>query len=157
MKLAIIACVLSSGFAALAQDNAEIVSKVDAVRYPPLSRQARVQGDVRLHSGPKGVEVISGHPLLVPAATQSLQDLGKLSANVDVIYHFVLIDGTRITSRVEKKGDAFDRLILRALGLKTERIIREPVCGDTDTPKNRIDLTKSPLEVWVYDSVCPVG
>jgi len=47
MRLAILA--LSMSFATLAQDSAEIVSKVEAVKYGPLSRLASVEGDVRLH------------------------------------------------------------------------------------------------------------
>lgn len=156
MRLAIIACIFSIGAAALAQDNAEIVSKVEAVKYPPLPRQARIQGDVQLHPGPKGVEVISGHPLLAETAMQSLKDLGKLSATeVDVIYHFNIVDGdVRIimTSRTVQKGDAFYRLILRALGMKTEKVIKEPV-SVVDLPKNRIDLSKNPVEIWIYGSV----
>jgi hypothetical protein len=54
--------------------------------------------------------------LLFPAALDNLRSLGKLSAiEVEVVYHFVLVDaGTRITRTTVKKGDAFDRLILRA-------------------------------------------
>jgi hypothetical protein len=155
VKLAPIACILLIAFAALAQDNAEIVSKVEAVKYAPLPRMARIQGDVRLHLGPKGVELISGHPLLVPAATQSLTDLGNLSeTEVDVIYHFGLVDPTvQIISKTVQRGDAFDRLILRALRIKAEKTVREPECVETAAPKNRIDLTKNPVEIWIYGSV----
>jgi TonB family protein len=54
------------------------VSKIDPA-YPPLARQARIQGDVRLRAsaGPDGhvthLEVISGHPLLVPAAIEAVK------------------------------------------------------------------------------------
>ena len=54
-----------------------------------------------------------------------------------------------------KKGDAFDRLILRVLGFKTEKTIKEKECIDTEPPENRIDSTKAPIEVWVYHrSLC---
>lgn len=48
-------------------------------QYPPLARQARVQGTVRLEAviNRDGVieelQVISGHPLLVQAALQAVQ------------------------------------------------------------------------------------
>jgi hypothetical protein len=108
MRIAIIACFFSIGLAALAQDNAEIVSKVEAVRYYPLSRSAGIQGDVRLHLGANGVEVISGHPLLTPTATQSFKDLGV----ADAVYHFSLVDPmVQITSRTVQRSDACGRLI----------------------------------------------
>jgi hypothetical protein len=149
MRLAIIACIFSSGLVALAQDTAEIVTKVEAVKYPPLPRQARIQGDVRLHLGANGVEVISGHPLLVQTATQSFKDLGA----ADAVYHFNLVDPTvRITNRTVKRGGALGRVIFRALGMKTEKVIKEPECVDNDPPKNKIDLTKNPAEIWIYGS-----
>ena len=42
--------------------------------YPPLARLARIEGQVRLEFGlsregnPSSITVVSGHPLLVPAA-----------------------------------------------------------------------------------------
>jgi len=153
MRLAIMVCIFSIGFAALAQDNAEIVSKVEAVIYPVLGRLTRTEGDVRLHLGLKGAEVISGHPLLVPTAAQSFKDLGV----ADAVYHFDLVDPTiRIVSRTVQRGDAFDRLILRALRIKTEKIVQEPECVETDPPTNKIDPAKSPVEIWIYGSgACP--
>ena len=47
--------------------------------YPPLARQARIQGVVKLHSviakdgTVQGLRVISGHPLLVPAAVDAVR------------------------------------------------------------------------------------
>jgi len=47
--------------------------------YPPLARQARVQGSVQLTAtiGRDGrvqqVQVMSGHPLLVPAAIEAVK------------------------------------------------------------------------------------
>jgi hypothetical protein len=153
MRIVTIACFFSIGLPALAQDNSEIVWKGEPVIYPVLGRLTRTQGDVRLLLGPKGVEVISGHPLLVPAAMQGFKDLGEF----DVIFHFSLVDPTiRIASRTVQRGDAFDRLILRALRIKTEKIVREPECVETDPPKNRIDFAKDPVEIWIYGSrACP--
>jgi protein TonB len=53
--------------------SAKLVNQVRPV-YPPLARQARIQGTVRLEAviNKDGVieelKVISGHPLLIPAA-----------------------------------------------------------------------------------------
>ncbi len=58
--------------------NANLVSRVNPV-YPPLAKQARIQGAVHLTVviGRDGliqnIEVISGHPLLVPAAQEAVK------------------------------------------------------------------------------------
>jgi protein TonB len=55
-----------------------IVNKVQPV-YPPLARQTRVQGTVRLHAiiskdgSVQQLEVMSGHPLLVQAALDAVK------------------------------------------------------------------------------------
>jgi protein TonB len=47
--------------------------------YPPLARQARIQGTVRFNAiiGKDGrienLTLVSGHPLLVPAATEAVK------------------------------------------------------------------------------------
>lgn len=51
--------------------------KLAPLRYPPLSRQARIAGDVRVnvHVRPDGTvasaEALSGHPMLAPAAVEN--------------------------------------------------------------------------------------
>jgi TonB family protein len=56
----------------------QVLQRVPPV-YPPLAKQARIQGTVRLRAeiGTDGkvvsMTVISGHPLLIPAAQESLQ------------------------------------------------------------------------------------
>src|SRR6202008_4084985 len=57
---------------------AKLVNKVQPV-YPPLARQTRISGTVRLHAlisktgQVEQLEVISGHPLLVRAAMDAVQ------------------------------------------------------------------------------------
>jgi hypothetical protein len=146
------AYILAALFAALglAQDA--------AITYPRLAEYARIQGEVKLRLGPDGVSVISGHPLLVPAAKASFQKLAQFDGQeVEAIYHFVLTEGgsPRTTVTTVKKGDAFDRVILRALRLKTEKTIVNYECVTGYKPENRIDSSKRPIEVWVYGVVCP--
>jgi len=55
-----------------------LVNKVQPV-YPPLARQTRISGTVRLHAlisksgAVESLEVLSGHPLLVRAAMDAVQ------------------------------------------------------------------------------------
>lgn len=57
---------------------AKIVSKVNPV-YPPLARQTRISGTVRLHAiiakngAVEQLEVLSGHPLLVQSALDAVR------------------------------------------------------------------------------------
>jgi protein TonB len=58
--------------------SANLLSKVTPV-YPPMAKQARIQGTVSLTAtiGLDGhvqnLQVISGHPLLVPAALEAVK------------------------------------------------------------------------------------
>ncbi len=58
--------------------QANLISKVNPV-YPPLAKQARIQGVVHLTTTiaadgtVQNIEVISGHPLLVPAAMEAVK------------------------------------------------------------------------------------
>jgi TonB family protein len=57
---------------------AKIIERVEPV-YPPLARQTRVQGTVRLHAiiatdgSVEELEVISGHPLLIQSALDAVR------------------------------------------------------------------------------------
>ncbi len=57
---------------------ANLESKVDPA-YPPLAKQARIQGTVRFNigigrdGGVVSLEVVNGHPLLIPAAAEAVR------------------------------------------------------------------------------------
>ena len=57
---------------------ASLINRVQPV-YPPLARQTRISGTVRLHAiisksgAVQQLEVISGHPLLVQAALDAVR------------------------------------------------------------------------------------
>ena len=105
MRLTLLSCMFLVALAALAQDDHGTVSKVESITYPPLPLLARIHGEVRLSSGPEGVKVVSGHPLLKPVAVDSLEGLGKVwPTQVEVVYHFVLIDGNRITRKTVRRA-----------------------------------------------------
>src|SRR5438067_796485 len=60
--------------AALAQEHKISVQKFEAPKYPPIARQARIQGEVKLalevaaDGSVTDVKVLSGPPLLTQAA-----------------------------------------------------------------------------------------
>jgi hypothetical protein len=146
---------LLAPLAASAQDTSGLVSKVAAMPYPSLAFQARVQGDVRLRSGPDGIIVISGHPLFTDAAVNNLKGLDKLSdVEIEATYHFVLVANAefQVVRRVEKKGNRFERLILRTLNKKTEKVVEYSQCVEGET-KNKVVFTENRLETWINRSV----
>jgi hypothetical protein len=113
---------------------ASVHPDLSALRYPPLARQARIHGTVRLsvtlHDGaPTEITMVAGHPLLVPAATENLKkwrfDAG-LPRTIVADYSFVLTDSDT-TSRRILRGDSLDRLFLR--------IFRRPVYRDIQSCK----------------------
>jgi hypothetical protein len=159
MRLQCLAGVLAVVFlvplATFAQERSGLASKVEAVRFPPLARQARIHGDVKLRSGPGGITLVNGHPLLAPIALDNLKELGRVSdAEIEAVYHFTFVNETetRVTRTVVKKGNRFTRLILRAFGMKTETVVEGTQCIENPVRPNRIDFKHNSIEVWIYAS-----
>jgi hypothetical protein len=152
----LLAVSLFTSLATYGQDHSRLEARVEAVRFPPLARMARIQGDVRLHSSPDGITLISGHPILTPVAIDNLKQLGKLSEmDSDFVYHFVFVNETesRVARTTVKKGNRFERIILRAFLMKTEKVVEGLQCIDHPVrQKNKIDLMTNPIEVWIYET-----
>ena len=134
--------------------EAEYNWHADNVHYSPLAEQARIQGDVRLRVNSGVVALVSGHPLLAPLAIENAKTFGPVpgQSNLDVTYHFV-IAGTAIsvpTSKTVKRGNALERAVLRALGFKTERVVRTYECKEGVAPASDIQIDGAVVEVWVY-------
>jgi hypothetical protein len=97
---------------ALAQTPEDVLrSQIATARYAPLAEQARIQGDVHLKLNSGVVTVLSGHPLLAPIAVESAKAFGPVQGRteLDVTYHFVLIDTSVLTSTMVKRGNALER------------------------------------------------
>ena len=127
---------------------AAIAPAQDGIRYPPLAKQARIQGDVVISHG----TVVSGHPILVPAALQGLPSLGLAHGDENVVFHFVVRDaGFWLRPQVVRSGSAFERFIWRLLGTKTGYTIEYEVygCGGPSGP-SYVDYSGAQIEVWVY-------
>jgi hypothetical protein len=148
--------------AALAQsdDDDELRAKVATAHYPPLAQQARIQGDVRLEANSGVVTLVSGHPLLTQAAIDNARVLGSIEGQerLAITYHFAIVDTTHteLTSTIQKRGDAFDRAVLRMLGLKTEKAVRSYQCRSDAAPASDIKASGAVVEIWVYGrTFCP--
>ncbi len=123
-KACIIGCLLAG--AAVAQTEDGLRASIANLHYTPLAEQARIQGDVRLKINAGIVALVSGHGLLAPPAIYHAKTIGSIEghASLDVTYHFIILDNAISvpTSRTVKRGNALERLVLRALGFKTERL-----------------------------------
>ena len=147
----------------LRAQNNSIANKLEEVTYPRLPRLAGIHGDVRVRlTSSRDVELVSGHPLLAPAVIKSLADIVRLSelgdipnAKIEIVYHFILVEpDIRTTTTTMKKGDSFDRFILRLLMMKTEKTVKSSECLEkVDRPENRVDSTRPLIEVWIYDAI----
>ena len=79
IRIATVSCLLAFCIAMAAQTEPALVA-VNMPTYPPLARQARIAGVVKLtfvlsgNAGePTNVEVISGHPMLKDAAIENVK------------------------------------------------------------------------------------
>jgi len=126
-------------------------SRLTSVHYAPLAEQARIQGDVRLRLNSGVVTLISGHPLLAPIAVESAKALGSIQ-NLDVTYHFVIVDTAKSvpTSTIVKRGNAFERAMLRVFGLKTEKVVHGYRSESGIAPANDVTVNDAVAEVWIY-------
>jgi TonB family protein len=96
-----------------------VLNRVDP-EYPPLARQARISGIVRLRVGiatdgsVKSIEVVNGHPLLVPPALESVRQwrfqppASEITSTVEV--PFVLPPGDTPSSAQQGKQAAPQRI-----------------------------------------------
>jgi hypothetical protein len=107
---------MAVGVRANAQDSAGAVPKVAehaAPYYPPLARQTRISGDVRLKVTTDGeavtnVEVISGHPVLRKAAEDNVRTW-KFATNSSpstffVTFRYKLTSGSADVEFLEESG-----------------------------------------------------
>jgi hypothetical protein len=139
-------------FAQTAEDA--LKSKLTSVHYIPLAERARIQGDVRLNLNNGLITVVSGHPLLAPIAVESAKAVGSIQSQsrLDLTYHFVLVDTATIvpTSTTVKRGNSFERAILRAFGLKTEKVVQGYRCESGVAPASEMKINGDAIEIWVY-------
>src|SRR5436309_4567883 len=80
--------------AAVAQTQDGLRSSIANLHYSPLAEMALIQGNVRLRVNSGAVTLISGHPLLAALAIKNAKTFQAIQgqANLDVTYHFVIVD-----------------------------------------------------------------
>lgn len=142
------------------QRGTVVLTKLVPPVYPPLSRQARISGDVKLRliilpgGSVKSAEVLEGHPMLKQAALDSAQksqyechECSESGASYLLTYTFGFFDDTPCG------------------GIVTEERVRAPQCGylwkcgrrritTWPEPKHPVsEVTQSPGHVTIVTSV----
>ena len=125
-------------------------SKIEAVHYARLAEQARIQGDVHLNVKSGVVTLLSGHPILAPIAVESAKAFGSIQGktDVDMTYHFVLVDTTTNVPITVPRGNAFGRAVLRVFGLKTVKVVYG--CQEGAPPANDLKIADAVIEIWIF-------
>ncbi len=104
--------------------------------YPPLARQARIMGDVKILVGVRqdgtvaSAEVVSGHPMLKQAALESAQKstfLCRECKGAVTLFTVTYTFGTRIDSDEPECSSATSRRAAKCFGLP----VRKPAVGQT--------------------------
>jgi hypothetical protein len=123
---------------------------LDGFKYPALARSARIHGTVQFLVKSDGVQLLSGHPFLVPAAKSNLEKWAvpyASEAPLSVTYVFRLTDDvtTEIVEENEPIGDGFDRFFLRLFHHPVTRRVKKWACHTKETPAVYKNETKDSL------------
>jgi hypothetical protein len=102
--------------------------------YPALARAARIQGTVQFLVKSDGIQLVLGHPMLVPAARMNLERWARAYTSeipLPVTYNFELQSENVKTVEVDEPiGDGFDRFFLRLFHRPVARKVKREICGD---------------------------
>jgi hypothetical protein len=109
---------------------------LDGFTYPTLAQAARVQGAVQFVVNSDGLQLLAGHPFLVPAARSNLDKWATpdtFGKPLSVTYVFRLAEPTTRSVEVDQPiGDGFDRFFLRLFHRPLTRRVKEQNCIDSD-------------------------
>jgi hypothetical protein len=145
------------GSVVLAQQESQgIKVNIENFRYPALAASVRIQGDVIFEVSASGHRLVSGHPLLAPAAERNLGtwtlppiEDGKYTIH----FHFQLLDaGTK--QETVLIGDKFDRFFLRLVRAPTKRIVTYCYNDPATEPQTRYTVREEGsdyiIDVFVF-------
>ena len=143
---------LGMASAQIPQDESR--SRIPGARYSPLAEAAGIQGNVHVAINAGVVTVLSGHPLLAQTALENAKAIGSTQSvtNLDLTYHFLLVNtATSVpTLMTVKRGNAFERTILRMFGLKTQKVVVYYGCQEGVSPPNDLMTSGAGIEIWIY-------
>ena len=132
----------------------QLRSIVSGIKYPPLAETARVMGAVKVAVNTGEVTVISGSPLFRQTAVDAANRIATLEDDysADITVHFALapvVTSSPVTVSV-KRGNAFERVLLRTFGRKTEKQITAQHYRIDDAPPNTFRIGGNSIEIWIF-------
>lgn len=132
-----------------------IQPNLDGFKYPRMAQAARIQGAVQFVVKSEGIQLLAGHPMLVPAARTNLEGWAipyASSTPLSVTYSFRLAPGSRIVEVDQLIGDRLDRFFLRLFHRPTTRRIKGQDCLPyRDSPVGVNNETKDGLRLVEID------
>ena len=139
---------------AAAQPPPELTAQIQQFPYPPLARQARLQGTVRLAKTNGAVTLLVGHPLLFPTAFQATESSPPIPGHdtITVTWHFELTGPMTFYSERPVNipiTNRFERSLRRLFHRRTEKIVYKSFCEPPPPPPNTTTITASHLEIRV--------
>ncbi|HEX3678616.1 MAG TPA: hypothetical protein VHU90_02745 [Galbitalea sp.] len=139
-RKAVVVMAMLASWAAVSLIAEELVQpNLDGFKYPALARSARIGGTVQFLVKSDGVQLLSGHNLLVPAARGNLEKWAipyASSSPLSVTYVFRLTDEvtTKIVEVDQPVGNGFDRFFLRLFRRPVTRRTKTWDCRPKETP-----------------------
>lgn len=146
---------LAATLAAAAQPPPpELTAQIQQFRYPPLARQARIQGTVRLAKTNGAVTLLVGHPILFPTAFQATESFPPIPGHntITVTWHFEFTGppsyytAKPVTIPITNK---FERSLRRLFHRKTEKVVYESYCEPPPPPPNKLTITGPHIEIRI--------
>ena len=132
----------------------ELTTQIQQFRYPPLARQARIQGTVHLAKTNGTVTLLAGHPILFPTALKATESFPPIPGHdtITVTWHFEITGAPTnyserpVTIPITNK---FARSLRRLFHRKTETVIFESFCESTPPPPNQFTITGPHIDIRI--------
>jgi hypothetical protein len=165
MKVILIVFSAAMGWAVCAQvqvapNQASLRDRVAAIRYPPLERQARIQGDVHAVWRQGLITAPEAHKLLAQSTVRIWAALGvETPDGTEILFHYAFDREPefRHTSTVVHRSNFIGRSLLRLFLMPTSKVVTKDECIDLPPPPTsaRFDQRGIPVEIWVHSaSIC---
>jgi len=117
---------------------------------PGLLSKREFRGTFILTSSLAWSTLLSGHPILAPIAVESAKAFGSIQGktDLDMTFHFVLVDTATGVPVTVPRGNAFGRAVLRMFGLRTVRVVYR--CQEGAAPANDLKIAGAVIEIWIF-------
>ena len=149
------------------QPTGIVLVKLSPTRYPPLARQARIAGDVRIYvhvrkdGTVESVELFSGHPMLAPTALESARKsqfecrgCGDEISSYPMTYTFGFLDDGKLKEEItERPARSAKCLFMWKCGIERRTTWHRPEDRPEETTESHGHVTILASTAWVDTTV----